>query len=308
MSGTIISRRTIGTIVLSVRPIESRRWVRSSAFQRAFLDNIPFFNRGRKRRNTELDAAEKKELEAVAGTSSTNTSATGEEASETLKLQDFVHRRSRLQAQVPPQVSGIDKDLLALGIYEIGLKSKDKAFRRDIVRSGLQLNQWKRAQVVIDSALVTEVARLVIALEEPALKNIEWPQHISLAPYSGVDNAISTKQKKSSNDPYAEFLATHISNPAVKAVSIDSVLSFSLSNIDTRFRIIKRFSQLTGREVPDLIASKINSVKDLLDFYTADGKQYEQFGLFLQDPYNPKTTKLYIDPKPFEGTNVKIVT
>ncbi|KAK9468905.1 hypothetical protein V1512DRAFT_202460 [Lipomyces arxii] len=206
-----------------------------------------------------------------------------------VKLNDVDWRVSKIKARFAENVDDLDTKGLEDGkIYEIGFKRPTRRWKEQL--SDFSVSIWKRRSPVYDMAEVRRLAGIIIA-EDMKLISIEWPMNGKRTVTGDVDE---DEFEKIARQRYEFKLAVKIEE-------------YSLVNLYKRFNIVKRLSQLTGRTVPDSIFTGALSMKEILRYYEIDRQRHEKYGLFQDDPYNPYVTKLYIDPKRYEGTNVAII-
>ncbi|KAK9246778.1 hypothetical protein V1506DRAFT_534315 [Lipomyces tetrasporus] len=246
------------------------------------------------KKDVELSEEEREELGAVKEGEAAG-SREGEEdlpdEYRPLRLEDFNYRVSKIKPVIPKHVQNLDASgLIDGGIYEIGLKKTTKSWKTKM--NGFKIDMWKAKTPVHEKKQVLKIAKLVVA-DQLGIVKIDWPTSPAIE--------FESNEKASEDDPFAKVVESH------EPPSLDFDISkFSLQDINVRFQVVKRISQLTGRPVPDLVFTRALTMKQILTYYAIDTQKQQSYGLFQDDPYNPYVTRLYIDPKKFEGTNVKI--
>ncbi|KAK7207967.1 hypothetical protein BZA70DRAFT_272614 [Myxozyma melibiosi] len=268
------------------------------------LRHIPFLRPAKPKETQKiaLDEAEKEEMEAVGEATGTavakSTETDGEEAEEVseyepLHLSEFVHRVSKIK---PVPVKGVqnipDNAYRGVKLLEIGLPAKSTNWKSKL--NGFKATIWKNGSPIYDKETVYRIAQIAVGVQL-GLVDIKWPEN---------DGVIDPKQKKKvvrRENKFAD-IAMSASVPSINAKD------FPLENINTRFEVAKKLGQLTGRPIPDIVLTHAKKVNDFLKYYDQDSKTQEKYGLFQLDPYNPKTTRLYVNPAEFVGTNVKITS
>ncbi|KAK9369986.1 hypothetical protein V1509DRAFT_392407 [Lipomyces kononenkoae] len=249
------------------------------------------------KKDVKLNAEEVEELSAVTEKSKEGESqkAAGEEdigdEYRPVTLDDFDYRVSKIKPVIPQHVQNLDASGLVDGeIYEIGFKKATRSWKTQM--NGFKIDMWKANTPVHDKKQVLKIAKLVAADQLGVIK-IDWP--------TGSAIELDRSETESGADPFAEVVESH--HPP----SLDfDISTFSLRDINVRFQVVKRMSQLTGRPIPDLVFTRALTMKEILVYYAVDTHRRQSYGLFQDDPYNPYVTRLYIDPHKFEGTNVKI--
>ncbi|KAK9450713.1 uncharacterized protein V1518DRAFT_411509 [Limtongia smithiae] len=269
-----------------------------------FVRRIPLLNRaikkpeesgGARKKVTDLDEVEQEEM-SLATPSDAETAhavppvtAVSSSPSEydAVKLSELYHRVSRVRPLVTGQVPGVtEKDFPEGTIIEIGLRQPVE--REEITPEEiLKVTPWKRRTEVHDAAVVSRIMQIVLADHRGKIA-ITWP----------------SAQEVATADPYEAIVKSFSTSAAVS--SITDIDTFALNDIAMRFAILKRISQLTGRRIPDYVLNMARTLREVRAYYAHDTHTHHEFGLRQEDPYNKYTTKLFIDPKPFVGTNVKI--
>lgn len=264
-----------------------------------FMKYIPFMKRpapSPEVKKVEFDEAEEEELRAVSSSTvseeSTEISEAAEEPSEyePLKLSEFVHRVSKIK---PVTISGVTnlepQEFENIDLIEIGLKAKEPHWRTQL--NGFKFRVWQSKTPVYDSESVYRLAQLAVGVHL-GLVEINWPKE------GGVVDP-QHREPVTLGNKFTE-IAMQQSVPEI------DVRNFSLANLNTRFAVAKKLSQLTGRTIPDAAFTHAETVGDLLAYHENEAKKHQKYGLFQEDPYNPYDTKVFIDPAQYEGTNVKI--
>ncbi|KAK9377963.1 uncharacterized protein V1513DRAFT_435742 [Lipomyces chichibuensis] len=249
------------------------------------------------KKDVELSAEEIEELGAAKEENkaeSTNGQEDIRDEYRPLKLEDFDYRVSKIKPIIPKHVQNLDASgLTDGGIYEIGFKRATKSWKTKM--NGFKIDIWKAKTPVHEKKQVLKIAKLVVA-DQLGLIKIDWPT----SPAIELENNVIASEE----DPFAKVVETYEPPPSLNC----DINKFSLRDINVRFQIVKRISQLTGRPIPDLVFTRALTMKEILVYYAVDSHKQQSYGLFQDDPYNPYVTRLYIDPEKFEGTNVKIST
>ncbi|KAK9324348.1 hypothetical protein V1517DRAFT_372168 [Lipomyces orientalis] len=246
------------------------------------------------KKDVELSEAEREELGAAKEGQAAGSKKEEEDLPDEyrpLSLEDFNYRVSKIKPVIPKHVQNLDESgLIDGGIYEIGIKRATKSWKSKM--NGFKIDMWKAKTPVHEKKQVLKIAKLVVA-SQLGIVNIDWPTSPAIE--------LESDEKVSEEDPFAKLVESY------EPPSLDFDISkFSLQDINVRFQVVKRISQLTGRPVPDLVFTRALTMKQILAYYAIDTQKQQSYGLFQDDPYNPYVTRLYIDPKKFEGTNVKI--
>ncbi|KAK9332943.1 hypothetical protein V1520DRAFT_333927 [Lipomyces starkeyi] len=293
MAGLAQAPRVIGPSQ-SWRYGGSVRGLHSSLNSTAWYDFM--LGKNQVKKDVELSAEEIEELVAVKEQKKAESKKGEEDIGDDyrpLKLEDFEYRVSKIKPIIPKHVQNLDASgLVDGGIYEIGFKRATKSWKTKM--NGFKIDIWKAKTPVHDKKQVLKIAKLVVA-DQLGLIKIDWPT----SPAIELENNEITSEE----DPFAKVVETY------EPPSLDcDINKFSLRDINVRFQVVKRISQLTGRPIPDLVFTRALTMKEVLVYYAVDSHKKQSYGLFQDDPYNPYVTRLYIDPEKFEGTNVKIST
>ncbi|KAK9432415.1 hypothetical protein V1505DRAFT_365518 [Lipomyces doorenjongii] len=293
MAGLVQGTRIIGPSQ-PLRHGGSVRGIHSSLNPSAWYDFM--LGKNQIKKDVELSAEEKEELGAVKEQPSAESKEGEEDIRDEyrpLKLEDFDYRVSKIKPIIPKHVQNLDSTgLTDGGIYEIGFKRATKSWKTKM--NGFKIDIWKAKTPVHEKKQVLKIAKLVVA-DQLGLIKIDWPTSPAIE--------LETDGIESEDDPFAK-VADSYEPPSLNF----DINQFSLRDINVRFQVVKRISQLTGRPIPDLVFTRALTMKEILVYYAVDTHKQQSYGLFQDDPYNPYVTRLYIDPEKFEGTNVKIST
>ncbi|KAK9314626.1 hypothetical protein V1524DRAFT_470870 [Lipomyces starkeyi] len=293
MASLVQEARVIGP-PLSWRYGGSVRGLHSSLNSTAWYDFM--LGKNQIKKDVELSAEEIEELGAAKEQKKAESKKGEEDIGDDyrpLKLEDFEYRVSKIKPIIPKHVQNLDASgLIDGGIYEIGFKRATKSWKTKM--NGFKIDIWKAKTPVHDKKQVLKIGKLVVA-DQLGLIKIDWPT----SPAIELEN----KEIALEEDPFAKVVETY------EPPSLDcDINKFSLRDINVRFQVVKRISQLTGRPIPDLVFTRALTMKEILVYYAVDSHKQQSYGLFQDDPYNPYVTRLYIDPEKFERTNVKVST
>ncbi|KAK9456662.1 hypothetical protein V1511DRAFT_457142 [Dipodascopsis uninucleata] len=247
---------------------------------------------------SKLSEAEKAELKAAGVKEkevSENEEGVYEEITGAVTLEDLANRVSEIRATVAENVDQLDpSEFENAEIVEIGFRQprpvQERSWRRELEK--ISIDVWKSKDAVHDKEVLEKIATLVVA-NHLGMIEVEWPEN--------PKRTLIELDSETDTDPFVELLE----RSTIPKLDFD-IYEFSIDDISSRFAISKKISQLSGRSIPDLVFTKATKIKDIISYYLLDSKRNQKYGLLKEDPYNPYATKLFIDPKTFEGTNVKI--